>query len=265
MSTDPLATVAILDGRLNMEEKKHQEDAWLSGSLSDTILKSINIINTGEEDQMIHIRNNKVVAYLKSIGYQYIHMGSWLAQTRYNQLAYQNINCFGFQFKDELPTIIASNSVLRLVWINRYFLRTSVLDAFAVLKNMPVIPGKPKFIFAHIICPHSPYVFGSNGEKLGLWAAESNDTNQLYLDQHAFITKQVTELLDHKLSTSQAVPVIVIQADHGARGTPLAHQVFSAVHIPSYKGNSWPDSLNSVNTFKLIFNELFGTNLTISR
>ena len=41
-------------------------------------------------------------------------MGSFYAQTRYNQLADQNINCFGFQFKDELSTIIANNGVLRL-------------------------------------------------------------------------------------------------------------------------------------------------------
>lgn len=266
MTTELLGTATILDSRLNMEVKRRQDGTLSSGSLSDSLLESMNTLNTQDEEQMIRLRNSKVIVYLKSIGYQFIHMGSWFAQTRYNQLADQNINCWGFQFTNELSTIILNNSVLRLVLINRYFHRKAVLDAFATLEQMPVIAGKPKFIFAHIICPHLPYIFGASGEKLGLNPGESKDAKQLYLDQHAFITKKVKELVDHKLSSSQAAPVtpvIIIQADHGARmDKPHAHQVFSAVYIPNYKGKPWQDSI-SINTFRYVFNELFKTNMEI--
>ena len=200
--------------------------------------------------------------YLKGLGYQYTHMGSWFAQTRYNQLADQNNNFYGFKFKDELSTIIINNSILRLVFINRYFLRSSVLDAFSYLENMPVEYGKPKFIFAHIICPHTPYVFGANGEKLTVNQGKSKDGKQLYLDQHIYVTKIVKEFVDKKLTNVQAPPVIIIQADHGARmDKPQARQVFSAVYIPNYKGKPWPAGTNSANTFKLLFNDLFGTKM----
>ena len=191
-------------------------------------------------------------------------MGSWFTQTRYNQLADQNINCFGFQFTDELSTIIFHNSVLRLILINRYFHRKAVLDAFADLENMPVTDGKPKFIIAHIICPHGPYVFGANGEKLGLKPGKNKDAKQLYIDQHIFISKKIKEFVDKKLSDSQPAPIIIIQGDHGARmDKSNAHQVFSAAYIPDYKGKSWQDSISSVNTFRILFNDIFGTKMEI--
>ncbi len=207
---------------------------------------------------MIHIRNSKVINYLKKMGYHYVHLGSWFAHDRYNQLADQNINCFGFHFKDELSTIIANNSVLRIVRINRYFHRQAVLDAFSTLEQMPVIAGKPSFIFCHILCPHIPYIFGANGEKLGLNLGKTKDAKQLYLDQHIFITKKVKELVDHKLSYSQFAPVIIIQADHGDRMDKLrGHKVFSAIYIPNNKEQTWPGSISSVDTFKYIFKTIF--------
>jgi len=264
MITNSLSTASILEARLNIIPVKRHEGKTSSGSFLDIFLQSMNILNAYEEERMIRLRNNKVVNYLKTIGYQYIHMGSWFAQTRYNQLADKNYNFYGLQFKDELPAIIASNSLLRLFFINKYFVRRSVLDAFDTLENMTVILGKPKFVFAHIICPHTPYVFGPNGEKLSTIKGQSGDSKKLYIDQHIFITKKVKELVERKLSSNQTAPVIIIQADHGARmDKPGAHKVFSAVYIPKHHGKLWPEGTNSVNTFRFIFNELFGTNLEI--
>jgi len=258
MYTDSLSTSAIMENRLNMALINRKDSISMRSSLSESLFENMNLRNTRDENSLIHIRNNKIILYLKSLGYQYVHMGSWFAATRYNQLADENINCYGFQFRDELSTIILNNSVLRLVLINKYFIRTSVLDAFAVLGNMPVIDGKPKFVFAHIICPHTPYVFGPNGERLGVFADRSKNQTQLYLDQHTFITKKVKEFVDHKLSASQASSVFIIQADHGARTDKAgAHQVFSAIYIPNYKGTPYSqDATNSVNTFKFVLNQI---------
>jgi len=63
----------------------------------------------------------------------------------------------------------------------------------------------------------------------------------------------------------QAAPVIIIQADHGARmDKPQARQVFSAVYIPNYKGKPWPAATNSVNTFRYLFSDLFETKNTVA-
>lgn len=267
MATEPLSTGVALSGRLNVEASKRQNVGLSSGSLLDNLLILTNVLNTYDEEIMIHLRNNKVIGYLKGIGYQYIHMGSWFTDTSYNQLADQNINhSFGVKFKNELSTIIARNSALRLL-MNRYTgyyiygiygSREAVLNVFAVLESMPIITGKPKFIFAHIICPHAAYIFGPNGEKIGFNPGKSKSDKQLYLDQHIYVTKLVKEFVEKKLSASKAAPVIIIQADHGARmDAPQAHRVFSAVYIPNYKGKLWPNGTNSIDTFKFLFNELF--------
>lgn len=263
--TESLGSFDIMEHRLNMEATNRKDVATVSSSLLDRLLQSMSLLNTSQKENMTHLRNSKVIVYLKSLGYQFIYMGNWAPPLRYNRLADQNINCFGFQFTDELSYIIVNSSVLRLVTIHRYFHRKGVLDAFANLGNMPVVAGKPKFIYAHILCPHVPYIFGAKGEKLALKPGGSKEADkQLYLNQHIFITKKAKELVDQKLSNSQAAPVIIIQADHGARmDKPGAHQVFSAVYIPSYKGRPWQDSISSSNTFRLLFNELFGSNLEI--
>jgi hypothetical protein len=268
MYTEPLGTTAIMEERLNMEAKGRQDAALPSRGFFDGILESINVSNVHEEENLIRIRKNKVISYLKSIGYRIIHMESMVPQMRYNQFADQNIDTSGGQVtRNELSTIIVLNSALRTL-MNRYTLGHSfaerVLGAFATLENMPVIAGKPKFIFAHVLCPHVPYLFGANGEELGVKRSKSKSDKELYFDQHAFITKKIKELVDYKLSRAQTAPVLIIQSDHGAKmDSHGAHQVFSAVYIPSHKGKPWQDSISSSNTFRLLFNELFGTNLEI--
>lgn len=265
MQTKSLATVSIIENRLNMAEISGDSLVASRNSLSDSLLENINRLNSRDEKQLFHIRNNRVVNSLKAIGYQFVNIGSWYVHTRYNRLADQELNYYGFQFKSELPAIIASNSVLRLVLINRHFHRVAVLEAFSALRDMPVTPGTPRFVFAHIVCPHVPYVFGANGEKLGLNPQEKRkDGKQLYIDQHAYITKKIIELVEHKLSDTQPAPVLIIQADHGARmDKPGARRVFSAVYVPGSKMRPLGDSVRSINTYRLIFNEIFGSNLEI--
>ena len=248
---------------MNMAAINRKDDGAVNNGFLASILNSINLRNPRGEEQLYRIRSNKVINYVISLGYQFINIGSWFPQTRYNRIADQNINVFGFQFPGELSTVIGNNSILRLVILNRYFYRKAVLKAFDVLNKMPLISGKPKFIMAHIICPHGPYVFGANGEKLGLNPGKSKDEKELYVEQHVFITKKVSELINEVISSSKIAPVIIIQADHGARmDLPGAHQSFSAIHIPSFYGNPWPDSIPSSDTFRLLFDELFGARLT---
>lgn len=280
MRTKYLLTEIILPSVLNMKEETNMAGAALSSSSFSSSLYSLaenmNLLDSVRVERMINVRNNRVIRFLKKTGYQFINMGSSLfLQTRYNQLADKNINTFGFQLSEELPAIILSKSVIRILFIERYFIyryfyRTAVLGAFSELENLPENTGKPKFVFTHILCPHIPYVFGSNGENVGV-KTDGADKGR-YLDQHIFITRKVTELVDQLPLTSKRPPIIIIQADHGSRfrsaglvrnPSDSAHKVFSAVYIPDYKGEPWPDSLPSYNTFPLIFNYLFGTNLDI--
>ena len=133
---------------------------------------------------------------------------------------------------------------------NTNIIKESIKDFTEVPANFDTLIDLGEiFVFTHIISPHSPYVFGANGEKLSLRLGEKkNDDKHLYLDQHIFITNKVRELVEHKLSSSQVEPVIIIQADHGAKmDKSQAHKVFSAVFIPANR-TFWPDSISSFNT-----------------
>ncbi len=265
--TKSLSTNEIIAGRMNMAIANSANAATAYSSFSESIMESVNLREYRSENQMFEIRNSDVVSFLKNIGYHFVNIGSWFSYTRYNWQADENFNTYGLQFSNEIASIIANNSALRLVFINRYFHKTAVLDAFDLLGRMPAIAGKPKFVFAHIICPHPPYIFGPSGGKLGLSLyGASKNARQPYIDQHAFITEKVKEFVAHKLSGTKTAPVIIIQSDHGARiKGPGAYQVFSAIYLPSHGSKPLQSSMLSANTFRSVFNEIFGANLEILR
>lgn len=262
-----VATNIVIDARLNMTIAVSSGFAEVHSSFSESILESVNLREYRSEKQMFKIRENALVAALNGLGYQFTNIGSWFSYTRYNRHAKKNINTYGFQFTNEVSAIIANSSLLRFVFINRYFHRASVLDAFAALRAMPVGGPAPKFVFAHIICPHTPYVFGPNGEKVGVNTAATGKTpEQLYADQHAFITTKVKELVESKVGAGGPEPVIVVQADHGARmDRPGAHSIFTAIYVPGGKGLHIPEGIPASNTFRMLLNKLFAAKLEMNK
>ncbi len=94
------------------------------------------------------------------------------------------------------------------------------------------IRGSPRFVYAHIVAPHPPFVFGAAGAQLVPTAPFAiNDGNAYlgshdeyvsgYRDQLIFITTRVEQLVDTILAQSTTPPVIILQADHGP-GSMLA-------------------------------------------
>ena len=58
------------------------------------------------------------------------------------------------------------------------------LYALKQLHNVPYIPG-PKFVFAHLIIPHSPFVFGPDGEYIDIpYDADAGNIYELPLILH---------------------------------------------------------------------------------
>jgi hypothetical protein len=101
--------------------------------------------------------------------------------------------------------------------------REIVLGAFENLQTAARIPG-PKFVFAHIISPHRPYLFGSNGETLNSVGPFSLSVDAAippevergyYRDQLIFVTRMLQDTIDAILDTSSRPTIIIIQSDHG--------------------------------------------------
>jgi hypothetical protein len=120
---------------------------------------------------------------------------------------------------------------------------------------------EPFFVYAHIVLPHSPYVFGANGEPK---AKEDNcpekELNVYYINQLIYVNKQVKKLIEEILFNSDNPPIIILQADHGQGSSKAARmRILNAYYLPGGGEKSLYDCITPVNTFRVILNHYFGT------
>lgn len=221
-----------------------------------------------EENLYAMIHENAVVKFLKSQGYQYLHFGSWWSGTIRSR--YADFNFSDWMFESEFFIVLASTSMLRpLFYSGTLSGRGRVLYQFEKLAQVPDMDvGAPKFVFAHIICPHPPFVFGPNGEKLKFKDRTDWQNRSLYLGQYIFITKKAEELIEAILSKSRKPPIIVLQSDHGVKKIPGFdvgdnRRIFNAYYLPGFNKRLLYPSITPRNTFRFIFNRYFGTDLDL--
>jgi hypothetical protein len=257
-----VTTDMSLASSLNLGNVKIQHDN--ATSVDSALVVHLDKTDSDRDDyanKMIHY--NLAARTLKQFGYKYINFGNWAIGTQYNKLADKNIKCFGFRPDNELADILIWDSILRLIFIPRQFFRAALLYEFDGLSKVPQ-EESPKFVFAHILCPHLPYVFGSNGEEISFKDSRKTEEKALYTGQYIFVTKKVEQLVDDLLSKSKTPPVIIIQSDHGSKlDLPYVHNVFNAIYLPKGGNKILTNTTAPHNIFRLIFNYYFGQSLPI--
>lgn len=135
----------------------------------------------------------------------------------------------------------------------------------ALEQMQTVVPGipSPKFVFAHLVIPHHPFVFGPNGEELDSIEAgvpEFEEYKARYPDQVTYINKRILDIVDLILQNSPNPPVIVIQGDHGPAPFDVNERrmkILNVYYFPENQDGLYP-GITPVNTFRLIFNKYFG-------
>jgi hypothetical protein len=237
---------------LNMEPVRLEGNRSQLDSFNTFLMSSLGEDTCRDWNAFGMIRNNKVVRILKANGYKYVHLGGgWFYYTRYSRWADVDINYFGFHPKNEFVCLLLDASLARIpmIVVNRRTTRRCIVKELDALSRVPELSG-PKFVFAHIICPHPPFVFGQNGEKV---------SGGSYKDQYIFVTKQAKIFIDNILSKSKTPPIIVLQSDHGSKADPqYSRLIFNAVYLPGQRAGILRDTLSPQNTFRVIFNEYFG-------
>ena len=114
----------------------------------------------------------------------------------------------------------------------------------------------PKFVYAHIICPHSPYVFGPNGEHVD----PDSSYQDSYLGQYIYITKEIDKVIEEILKKSTTDPIIIVQSDHGPKLVPEWNKILNAYHLPGDGNKLLNNDVSPINTFRIIFNHYFNAN-----
>jgi hypothetical protein len=150
------------------------------------------------------------------------------------------------------------------------------------LENLAKEDG-PKFIFAHFILPHPPFVFPSSSEHLrqSLAGADGSsfdgspeDYIQGYSQQLDFANHLAEDMLTNILANSKTPPIIILQGDHGpgsqldwtsAENTCMRERfsILNAYYFPEKEYSDLYPQISPVNSFRVVLNRYLGTNLKL--
>ena len=230
------------------------------------------------------IENNALQRSLKAAGYQFINVGSWWGPTRENENADMNVNyCTRTSEFDEslltmtMPYFVSAEAGLVDDARMRQWKRTQFeFDELAEIPNME----EPTFTFAHILSPHVPYVFDSDGSFLPPEEANRRGDVENYRNQLIATDNMVKELVDKLLTDSEVAPIIVLQADEGpyperydagvrsfnweqATDAEVRQkfEILNAYYLPGVDSSALYPTITPVNSFRLVFDLYFGTSL----
>ena len=96
--------------------------------------------------------------------------------------------------------------------------RNHVLFTLNSLERIASARG-PKFVFAHIVSPHEPFVLGPLGKFVSSPPLVNNEYSEehfrAYAAQAMYLSSRIIDVIDVLLSTTGTPPVIILQADHG--------------------------------------------------
>jgi len=134
-------------------------------------------------------------------------------------------------------------------------------------------------VLGYFLSPHSPWVYGANGEPLSGskydWTKLPNSENRkLHADQSIYMAKKLVELVENIIENSKTPPIILIQSDHGVpfhegwqgdlRNDPSgemfweAHAILNGYLVPPEVRTHLYDTITPVNSFRVLFREYFG-------
>jgi hypothetical protein len=222
------------------------------------------------------IDNSEVARFLKAQGYLVVNISSGWGPT--NALSYADRNTNVGSHLAEFYDVFLHSTILRPVVSAgaREYARGRILRSLAGLR---VVDARvhPMFVFAHVMAPHPPFVFGRNGEprrprSLGLRNSWGN--KQAYVDQLIFTDRSVLEVVDRILADSDTSPIIVIQSDHGPASSGVLDRpalrilrermpIFNAYLVPDTLRRALHDTISPVNTFRVILGQSFGAHLPL--
>jgi len=147
----------------------------------------------------------------------------------------------------------------------------------------------PKFVFAHIVSPHPPFLFDAEGNAVQTadywsvadgshWVKDSagaEEYRRLYGDQATYITRRLLQTIRQLLDNcGKDSPVIIVQSDHGPgsglkwgswKNSNLRERfaILNAYYLPGVSESTLYSEITPVNTFRVVLNHYFGTDLVL--
>lgn len=224
-------------------------------------------------------QDNRAARFLRARGYKFVHVRSSAHPTITNPYADEEVSCDSSLFEEEFFRTLTEISWLKAIGgMATTDLAACHLERLQAVGDQAKEPG-PKFVFAHFLPPHHPYLFDRHGNVLKHvtlsnqfdFQARLWEDKQGYLEQVQYTNRSVTELIDRILAESEKPPIIIVQSDHGpnlvgglsgAEARALRFANFGAYLLPGAK-DLMPRDTAPVNQFRYIFNHYFNAGLPI--
>lgn len=230
----------------------------------------------------------EVTTALRAQGYQYVHLGTWYQPTATNSAAdlvlrYGALSEFSSVLYDStlLPVLRGASAAGESSEFRESY-RRHALYQFDRLSRIESMAG-PKLVFAHVSLPHPPYVFDAEGNPVTASEQRARSESRNYVEQLTYTNTRILDLLDRLLDApAGAEPVILLQADEGPypvvferdqeafdwhQATPdqllQKFAILNAYHLPGADASQLYPSISPVNSFRVVFNAYFGTDLEL--
>jgi hypothetical protein len=220
--------------------------------------------------------------FLSDQGYRYVHIGPDWTPTAQSRFDAENVRFATVpEFTMMLLSTTAAYPVLYRLGVGNAGLEKyrRVKYQLDVLEDLPRREPEPLFVFAHFLVPHGPYVFNHDGSYRLPQVAHESDEPSNFAEQVGYLDARVRALVDSLLAAypPENPPVIVVQGDEGPypqRTQPHEFdwqtatneefsekmRILNAIYAPGCEDRLYP-SLTPVNTFRILLNCYFGTDL----
>ena len=142
-----------------------------------------------------------------------------------------------------------------------------------ILEQLPQISKDPDptFTFVHLLIPHVPFVFSADGSivtdplfyngKLS-WPGDDQHLVQGYANQVEYVDREIVQIVSSILDQSETPPIIVIHGDHGLLDANR-FEILNAYYLPADGAKDLYSTITPVNSFRVIFNNYFGTDFSL--
>jgi len=219
----------------------------------------------------------------KDAGYVIIIPKSGWAGADELSVAGVQINRFQFgEFENEL----INTTPIRVIWtrvVQQNIYRNRINKIIKNIKSIANLNMEKKFVYAHILSPHAPFLFDENGNSIKpdpifvytdppSWSNEkftSEKYRYYYPKELEYIDKKILEVIDKIVKSNS---IILIQGDHGPASlinwedpADIALQermsILNAYYFPGKKYDKLYPSITPVNSFRVILDTFFNTNL----
>ncbi len=223
---------------------------------------------------------------LKELGYAYVQIANWWEPTATNVDADR---VFRYEGQDEFSSTLVQTTLLRAAFqlesapedpYDWDVMRKNTHYQLDTLDAVTELPG-PKYVFAHLTIPHPPWLIDADGSPMGRSQVAAQGDIDSYVRYLRYANERLLGTIDAIIARSPDA-VIILQSDEGpfpAEYEDEGHRfqwrdatpeqleekfgILMAMRVPGadVEASGFTDDVTPVNTFRIVFNARFGTDL----